>query len=1167
MTAYPKPALPRRLFLSAGVMVLALVCVQGATAGDYSAAYSGSWSNPAIWSPWGAPDFGDRTFIGSSYYGGSAHAATVALDAARTVDSVYVGYGAGCNGTLNLAGQQLYVDSTIALGASGGSGSILHNGGSFTTSTLSLDSRSFLVLGGSDMVTSNLSVSGSSQVTTVWSGNIANNASLDLSSTLTLGAPLVLAGQLDLEGSSTLNMAGNRLTASSVYFGAFNGQAVNVLNRGPITATSLSFSNGAFDLSASDAVTSFTLSNAASTLHSAIAALSLGSSAQAATTPTGNVNGNVGLDQDSTLTLGAPMTLSGQFDAERNSTLDMNGQPLRANNVYLGWYNPQPANLLQRGPILAANLYVGNCAFDLSASDAVTSFSLSNATSTLHSGVSALGLSNTSQAATTPAGNVNGNVALDLSSTLSLGAPLIVSGQVDVERNSTLNMAGNPLIASSVYLANYGQAVTVLNRGPIYATNLYIGYGTWDLSASDAVGNFTLTSAASTLHSSVYGLSLSYSAQAATTPAGNVTGNVTLDRSSTLTLAAPMTLTGQLDVERNSTLDMNGQSVRANSVLLGWDNWYYGGGLQPVNLLNRGPITANSLQVAAGTFDLSASDTVTNFSLVNAVSTLSSFVNALSLSNTSQATTTPAGNVTGNATLDLSSTLTLGAPMTLTGQLDLERGSTLNMAGNRLIANAVYLASYGEPVAILNRGPITATTLNVGAGTFDLSASDAVANFSLDNSAGTLHSFVSGLNLANSAQAATTPTGSAFGNVSLDLSSTLSLGTPLTLNGQMVLERDATLNMNGQPLRANTVYFGWSYQQPVNVINRGPIAAANLYVGSSGTLRAANSAINILLDISYDSVLTLEQPSGQLTGMTFHGSSSSALAINDTSVLQLSSGSNSGPSWIFRWQDPAAGTWESALGGLIAAGRLAVTPSAGYSIFDQGGYTYIAAPTTLTWNGGGGDNNWSTADNWGGATPQAGHWLRFGALSASPSGHVANTNDLSGSPLFYGIFFDAAAPAYNLQGNPIQLSGSVLNQSGADQTIGLDIQLVHGNGAFPEGTFDTGGMTITDSGSIGGAGMKLVKAGSGTLVLSGTNTYSGGTVVDGGTLVVTSASALLDGSDLFIGGAAVSIFAAAAAADQATAAAAPTPVPEPAALALLAAALGVAIVCRRGRGR
>jgi autotransporter-associated beta strand protein len=46
--------------------------------------------------------------------------------------------------------------------------------------------------------------------------------------------------------------------------------------------------------------------------------------------------------------------------------------------------------------------------------------------------------------------------------------------------------------------------------------------------------------------------------------------------------------------------------------------------------------------------------------------------------------------------------------------------------------------------------------------------------------------------------------------------------------------------------------------------------------------------------------------------------------------------------------------------------------------------------------------------------------------------------------------------------------------------------------------------TIEDGGTFGGSGASLVKVGTGTLTLSGTNTYSGGTAINGGVLAVSA---------------------------------------------------------------
>jgi outer membrane autotransporter protein len=60
--------------------------------------------------------------------------------------------------------------------------------------------------------------------------------------------------------------------------------------------------------------------------------------------------------------------------------------------------------------------------------------------------------------------------------------------------------------------------------------------------------------------------------------------------------------------------------------------------------------------------------------------------------------------------------------------------------------------------------------------------------------------------------------------------------------------------------------------------------------------------------------------------------------------------------------------------------------------------------------------------------------------------------------------------------------------------------------------------TIADGGSGGGTGGMLIKTGTGTLMLTGSNTYSGGTLIDLGTLIVSNAQALGRGSVIVNGG-------------------------------------------------
>jgi hypothetical protein len=112
-------------------------------------------------------------------------------------------------------------------------------------------------------------------------------------------------------------------------------------------------------------------------------------------------------------------------------------------------------------------------------------------------------------------------------------------------------------------------------------------------------------------------------------------------------------------------------------------------------------------------------------------------------------------------------------------------------------------------------------------------------------------------------------------------------------------------------------------------------------------------------------------------------------------------------------------------------------------------------PPAHIWNGGAeGDDNWTTAANWGGTTPSGNNALQFGPLT---TGHATNFNDFDAATQINGITFLTDAPQYNLQGHAIKLAGPVVNQSTQPQEIGLDeVELVSGGGPF-----DDGGQVLT----------------------------------------------------------------------------------------------------------
>lgn len=166
-----------------------------------------------------------------------------------------------------------------------------------------------------------------------------------------------------------------------------------------------------------------------------------------------------------------------------------------------------------------------------------------------------------------------------------------------------------------------------------------------------------------------------------------------------------------------------------------------------------------------------------------------------------------------------------------------------------------------------------------------------------------------------------------------------------------------------------------------------------------------------------------------------------------------------------------------------------------------------------TWNGGGTDNHWTTADNWGGTAPSPGDMLLFGGTIG-----LTTSNDFDPDTAFAGITFNNGAGAFTLSDNSITLGGNVTNNDADRQTINLNMVL---GGLGTTRTFDTAAGSITVSGGLSGAG-GLIKTGGYNLTLSGgsANTYGGLTTVNTGmlTLSKTSGNALAGNLNITSGG-------------------------------------------------
>src|SRR3954469_7436741 len=149
---------------------------------------------------------------------------------------------------------------------------------------------------------------------------------------------------------------------------------------------------------------------------------------------------------------------------------------------------------------------------------------------------------------------------------------------------------------------------------------------------------------------------------------------------------------------------------------------------------------------------------------------------------------------------------------------------------------------------------------------------------------------------------------------------------------------------------------------------------------------------------------------------------------------------------------------------LLARGALVASAAAAAVGFLPG------AASAGTWDGGGGDANWSTAANWAGdVAPVSPEVLNFAGTT-----QLTNNNDFAANTQFNGINFASGAGSFSLGGNPVLLGWDGVTPATINQDS-ANAQLIN---------FGTPGVPGTAGLIVDGATVNVGGTGAGSLTIN-----------------------------------------------------------------------------------
>jgi fibronectin-binding autotransporter adhesin len=650
----------------------------------------------------------------------------------------------------------------------------------------------------------------------------------------------------------------------------------------------------------------------------------------------------------------------------------------------------------------------------------------------------------------------------------------------------------------------------------------------------------------------------------------NSNGGITLAGASTIsaatagantTIAVPITGAFALTKTGNGILTLSGSNTFTGGLT-------FNAGQLNINSTNAIGTNTFNINVAGGVIDNTSGGAISNANN-NPVTISQSFT-----FNGSSDLDLGTGNVNNGSlakTATVSAgTLTFGGAFTGAGQFTKDGSGTLRMRGastglgGGLIINAGTLALTGGAL-ITNVPNITIASgaiLDVSglSSPFTLGASRSQ---SISNSIGALNGSVVTTGAASLSPDAPNVPGtltfnnnldmSAGGAVYLDLSTTYnSANDQIVVGGNLSLSSSDTIHINaysGGPLDETADYILFAGSGTTTMTTTPALVWDGTPPSNSGNFSIKKSGNNVVLRYAAGTPPTVTATSFPdpatrnqtvtITANVTKGSAAiasvsvnlTALGGSSTSALVLDSASSSDPNFVY------TNTFTVGSSTAVGSQNLAVTVTDTSSPTPLTGIYNLpitVAASSLTWDGGGANNNWSSGANWLGdfAPGLVGDSLTFaGTLRLAP--------DMNAGYNVAGLTFDGTAGAFTLgssTGSTLTNSAGIVNNSANPQTVNVPMVLTAAqtfNAAVGNLTVNSNvilGATLTVdgptdtslAGAISGNG-GLTKTGNGKLTLAASNSIGGNAWFKGGTTVIESGASLttptwcsvgLSGSDI-----------------------------------------------------